>query len=182
MSGTHTRRPGSPTPHGRRRDCGDGGKARFARYRETLRTTRLVGRGIVCSLKESLRRSLPRHRIPHQSRIILGAQYAFLRHGGIYLVRWGSTSKTKVKTKSWVGTTPPPAGRPRAQAKERAGRNTLSLIVRRCVPAGYSSIGLVATRARLRFAGTLRLPRTSRVATQNRNFLLCWEAELSTLP
>src|ERR1700693_2683521 len=30
----------------------------------------------------------------------------FLRHGGIYLVRWGSTSKTKVKTKSWVGTTP----------------------------------------------------------------------------
>ena len=27
--------------------------------------------------KESLRRSLPRHRIPHQSRIILGAQYAF---------------------------------------------------------------------------------------------------------
>jgi hypothetical protein len=55
----------------------------------------------------------------------------FLRHGGIYLVRWGSTSKTKVKTKSWVGTTPPPAGRPRAQAKERAGRNTLFLIVRR---------------------------------------------------
>ena len=55
----------------------------------------------------------------------------FLRHGGIYLVRWGSTSKTKFKTKSRVGTRPPPAGRPRAQAKERAGRNTLFLIVRR---------------------------------------------------
>src|SRR6185436_16092214 len=42
--------------------------------------------------------------------------------------------------------------------------------------------GLVATRARLRFAGTHRLPCTSRVPPQNRNFLLCWEAELSTLP
>ena len=38
---------------------------------------RPVSRGISSSLKESLRRSLPRHRIPHQSRIILGAQYAF---------------------------------------------------------------------------------------------------------
>ena len=36
-----------------------------------------VSRGFFSSLKESLRRSLPRHRIPHQSRIILGAQYAF---------------------------------------------------------------------------------------------------------
>ena len=43
----------------------------------------------------------------------------------------GFNFKTKVKTKSWVGTRPPPAGRPRAQAKERAGRNTLFLIVRR---------------------------------------------------
>ncbi len=38
---------------------------------------RPVSRGIFSSLKESLRRSLPRHRIPHQLRIILGAQYAF---------------------------------------------------------------------------------------------------------
>jgi hypothetical protein len=38
---------------------------------------RLVGQGVPCSLKESLRRSLPRHRIPHQSTIILGTQYAF---------------------------------------------------------------------------------------------------------
>ena len=90
---------------------------------------RPVSRGISSSLKESLRRSLPRHRIPHQPRIILGTSMRFLRHGGIYLVRWGSTSK--VKTKSQAGTRPPPAGRPRAQAKERAGRNTLFLIVRR---------------------------------------------------
>ena len=53
----------------------------------------------------------------------------FLRHGGIYLVRWGF--KVKVKTKPWDGTRPPPAGRPRTQVKERAGRITLFLIVRR---------------------------------------------------
>lgn len=54
---------------------------------------RLVSRGIFSSLKEGLRRSLPRHRIPQQSDIILGAQYAFLRHGGIFLVRWGPKTK-----------------------------------------------------------------------------------------
>ena len=76
--------------------------------------------------KEGLRRSLPRHCFPHLQRI-LGAQYAFLRHGGIYLVRCGF----KIKTKPWGGTVPPPAGRPRAQVKERVGRPTLYLIVRR---------------------------------------------------
>jgi len=57
----------------------------------------------------------------------------FLRHGGIYLVRWGFKTKTEnqIKTNPWVGTIPPPAGRPRAQVKERAGRITLFLIVRR---------------------------------------------------
>ena len=50
---------------------------------------RPVSRVISSSLKESLRRSLPRHCFPQLQRTILGAQYAFLRHGGIYLVRWG---------------------------------------------------------------------------------------------
>jgi hypothetical protein len=45
----------------------------------------------------------------------------FPRHGGIYLVRWGSTSKTKVKTKSWIGTRPPPAGRSRPRQKNAPG-------------------------------------------------------------
>src|SRR5579872_407474 len=49
---------------------------------------RLVNRVISSSLKESLRRSLPRHCFPHLQ-TILGAQYAFLRHVGIYLVRCG---------------------------------------------------------------------------------------------
>ena len=92
---------------------------------------RPVSRGISSSLKESLRRSLPRHRIPHQSRIILGAQYAFSKAWRNLSGPMGFNFKSQVKTKSWVGTRPPPAGRPRAQAKERAGRNTLFLIVRR---------------------------------------------------
>ena len=57
---------------------------------------RLVSRRISSSLKESLRRSLPRHYFPHLQRI-LGAQYAFLRHVGIYLVRCGFKIKTKIK-------------------------------------------------------------------------------------
>jgi antitoxin HicB len=58
---------------------------------------RLVSRVIFSSLKESLRRSLPRHRLPHLQRI-LGAQYAFLRHVGIYLVRCGFQIKTHNQT------------------------------------------------------------------------------------
>jgi len=61
---------------------------------------RLVSRVISSSLKESLRRSLPRHCIPHLQRI-LGAQYAFLRHAGIYLVRCGFNIKTKNQTLGW---------------------------------------------------------------------------------
>ena len=58
---------------------------------------RLVSRVIFSSLKESSRRYLPRHRFPYLSRI-LGAQYAFIRHVGIYLVRCGFKTKTKNQT------------------------------------------------------------------------------------
>jgi hypothetical protein len=58
---------------------------------------RLVSRVISSSFKESLRRSLPRHCFP-QLQTILGAQYAFSRYGGIYLVRCGF--KIKIKTKN----------------------------------------------------------------------------------
>src|SRR5437764_5436504 len=60
---------------------------------------RLVSRVISSSLKERLRRSLPRHCFP-QRQTILGAQYAFSRHVGIYLVRCGFKIKTKIKTKN----------------------------------------------------------------------------------
>ena len=61
---------------------------------------RLVSRVISSSLKESLRRSLPRHCLPHLQ-TILSAQYAFLRHGGIYLVRCGFKTKPQNQTLGW---------------------------------------------------------------------------------
>ena len=61
---------------------------------------RLVSRVISSSLKESLRRSLPRHCFPHLQ-TILGAQYAFLRHVGIYLVRCGFQIKPPNQTLGW---------------------------------------------------------------------------------
>ena len=59
---------------------------------------RLVSRVISSSLKESLRRSLLRHCFPHLQKI-LGAQFAFLRDVGIYLVRCGF--KTRNQTLGW---------------------------------------------------------------------------------
>src|SRR5215471_18556786 len=61
---------------------------------------RLVSRVTFLSLKESLRRSLPRHCFPHLQRI-LGAQYAFSRHVGIYLVRCGFKTKDENQTLGW---------------------------------------------------------------------------------
>src|SRR5215471_9623779 len=61
---------------------------------------RLVSRVISSSFQESLLRSLPRHCFPHLQRI-LGAQYAFLRHVGIYLVRCGFKIKTQNQTPGW---------------------------------------------------------------------------------
>jgi hypothetical protein len=75
VSRTDTLRPGSPTWPGSGLRRWREGKVRPIPGNSPH--DRLVGRGIVGSLKESLRRSLPRHRIPHQSSIILGAQYAF---------------------------------------------------------------------------------------------------------
>ena len=61
---------------------------------------RSVSRVISSSLKEGLRRSLPRHCFP-QLQTILGAQYAFLRHVGIYLVRCGFKIKIQNQTLGW---------------------------------------------------------------------------------
>ena len=84
--------------------------------------------------------------------IILSAQYAFLRDGGIY-----RSDVIRTKTKSWDGTNRLPMAGPEAQAKERVGRTTLLLIVHDEFRTGYSSIGLLASRARLRFTGIARI-------------------------
>ena len=77
---------------------------------------RLVSRVIFSSLQESLRRSLECHSCLSTE----APQYAFSQAWRNLSVRCGQT-----QTKPWGGTVPPPAGRSRAQVKQRAGRITL---------------------------------------------------------
>jgi hypothetical protein len=77
---------------------------------------RLVSRVVFSSLKKSLRRSLECHPCLYTET----PQYAFSQAWRNLSLRCGQT-----KTKPWGGTLPPPAGWPRAQVKERAGRITL---------------------------------------------------------
>ena len=77
--------------------------------------------------KESLRRSLPRHFLASASNYTGGPQYAFLK-------AWRNLSGPmgfQNQNQTLGGNRPPPDGRPQAQVKERAGRITLLLIVRR---------------------------------------------------
>ena len=76
------------------------------------------------SLKERLRRSLRRHSETATSKNTEELRLRFLRHDGIYRSDVVPV-KTKTETRPWGGTVPPPAGRPRAQVKERVGRTTL---------------------------------------------------------
>jgi hypothetical protein len=83
---------------------------------------RPVSRGCLF-VKENLRPSLSRHcarNFKEQYRGAFGMR--FLRDGGIY----HPDVVSKIKTKPWGGAVPPPAGRPRAQVKERARRITPS--------------------------------------------------------
>jgi hypothetical protein len=93
---------------------GRGGKG--AHNRETLQTTGCyVGRIVIVP-----REFAP---IPHAIAglsIPMAIRMRFLRHDGIY-----RSDVVQNKTKPRGGTVPPPAGRPRAQVKERVGRTTL---------------------------------------------------------
>jgi hypothetical protein len=63
----------------------------------------------------------------------------------------------RTKTKPWVGTQPPPDGRPRHPGKRTRREDHALLIVRDEFRTGYSLIGLLASIARLRFTGTVRI-------------------------
>jgi hypothetical protein len=71
---------------------------------------------------------------------------------------WSKPKQSKVKTNPGTEPTASRWSGP-LQAKERAGRINVPLIVRDEFRTGYSSIGLLASRARLRFTGTARIKR-----------------------
>jgi hypothetical protein len=98
------------------RDCGGrGGKG--AHNRETLQTTGFyVGRIVIVP-----REFAPIPHTPAGLPIPMAIRMRFLRHDGIYR----SDVVPTARTKPWGGAAPPPAGRPRAQVKERVGRTTL---------------------------------------------------------
>ena len=76
-------------------------------------------------VKESLRRSLPRHPFSQLQRTILRAPSMRFQGMAESIGPMWFQNQNNPTTKSRVGTEPPPAGRPRAQAKERVGRTTL---------------------------------------------------------
>ena len=103
----------------RQRDrCGGGGKG--AHNRETLQTTGRTTRIVIVPGEFA-----PIPSTPAGLPIPMAIRMRFLRHDGIYRSDVVQV-KTKTKPKPWGGAVPPPAGRPRAQVKERVGRTTLS--------------------------------------------------------
>src|ERR1044072_2754252 len=98
------------------------GRSKGALFRETLQATGFhVGRIVIATAGFA---PMPPSALPGYPGGIIPTAIGmrFRRHGGIYR---SDVVQVKTKTKPWVGTVPPPAGRPRAQVKERAGRITL---------------------------------------------------------
>ena len=97
----------------RTRHSGGGGKG--AHNRETLQTTGFyVGRIVFVP-----REFAPIPHAPAGLAIPMAIRMRFLRHDGIY-----RSDVVPTATNPGAGPLPPPAGRPRAQVKERVGRTT----------------------------------------------------------
>jgi hypothetical protein len=103
--------------------------------------------------KESLQRSLPRHfLLATFAASILSAQHAFSRQGGIYRSDVGSKRNQTLGRKPAASRWPAPWPGKRTRREDHA-----LLIVRDEFRTGYSLIGLLASIARLRFTGTVRI-------------------------
>ena len=145
---------------------------------------RPVSLGISSSLKESLRRSLPHHRIPQQSGIILGAQYAFSKAWRNLSGPMGLKFKNKKQHQNQIlsrghtasrWSAPSPGKRTRREEHALSHRPQMSsdrLFLDRV--GRHQSPSPLRRHAQT----TTHFPR----GNSDRNFLLCREAELSTLP
>jgi hypothetical protein len=135
-------------PRSVRRHEPSGGGGKGAHNRETLQTTGFYAGRIVIVPREFA----PIPHTPTRLPIPMAIRMRFLRHNGIYRSDVVPTTKSKPRG----GTVPPPAGRPRAQVKERAGRSTL--FSSSAMSSGRLFLDRVARSiARLRFTDTARI-------------------------
>ena len=102
--------------------------------------------------KESLQRSLPRH-------FLLPASNHTERSVCVFKAWAESIGPMLVQNKNQIlgRGRPPPDGQPRGPGKRTRREDHALLIVRDEFRTGYSSIGLLASIARLRFTGTVRI-------------------------
>jgi hypothetical protein len=104
-----------------------------------------------------------------------GARTAFSRHDGIYRPIWLNYSPNPGAEADPL----PPAG-PEAQVEERAGRSTLSLIVR--MSSGRLSLDRVGRyQSRSPFHRHGQINTHSQPSGGKRTLLLCTEGDISTL-
>ena len=101
--------------------------------------------------QESLQRSLPRH-------FLLAASNHTERSVCVFKA-WRNLSVRCGQNRNQIlgRDRPPPDGRPRGPGKRTRREDHALLIVRDEFRTGYSLIGLLASRARLRFTGTARI-------------------------
>jgi hypothetical protein len=105
----------------------------------------------------------------------------FLRKGGIY--RSDVVSKPKQSQNQILGRGPTASRWSAPSPGKRTRREDHALlIVRDEFSTGYSLIGLLASRARLRFTGARRLTCSSHRPRLKGTYLLCQKGDISTLP
>jgi len=132
-----------------------GAKAKFARYRETLRTTGPVSPGEFFHRQGEFA-TIPSPPLPSQLQTIL--RRLSMRFQGRAESIGPMWSKTKPKSKPNPGAGPTTSRWSAPGPGKRTRREDHALlIVRDEFRTGYSLIGLLASRARLRFTGTLRI-------------------------
>jgi hypothetical protein len=107
----------------------------------------------------------------------------FLRKGGIYRSDVVSNQNQSQSQNQNLGRRPTASRWSAPLPRQRTRREDHALlIVRDEFRTGYSLIGLLASRARLRFTGARRLTCSPQRPRLKGTFLLCQKGDISTLP
>ena len=154
---------------------------KFALNRETLRTTGTGKPGIIFRQREFATIPSPPPLLTASKNNTEGPQYAFSRKGGIY--RSDVVPNQNQSQNQNLGRRPTASRWSAPSPGKRTRREDHALlIVRDEFRTGYSLIGLLASRARLRFTGACRLTCSLQRPRLKGTFLLCWKGDISTLP